>query len=98
MEDATISNPVQLSSGTELTPGGRDPVLALLADISANLKELNSTLKDHSTRLARLEIQPPSSESSPEDQKVEEASVKEVEISETHCTEEDPDNIRYAAK
>jgi hypothetical protein len=39
----------------ENTLGDRDPVLALLTEISTNLKELNSTLKNHTTRLARLE-------------------------------------------
>jgi hypothetical protein len=46
----------------------KDPVLALLSEISASLKDLNLTLKDHAERLAQLEKQKPGDESSPRDE------------------------------
>lgn len=89
---------VPLFSGIEFARSGKDPVLVLFAEINANLKELNLILKNYIIRLARLEIQQPSGESSPENQKVEPGSGNEAEISEPHRTEKDPDQIRRADK
>ena len=57
-----MSSTVPPPSNFELVPGGTEPVLALLAEISASLKELNSTLKNHTARLGRLEGQKPGCE------------------------------------
>jgi hypothetical protein len=45
----------------------KDPVLALLSEISASLKDLNSAFKDHAERLIKLEKQKPGDESGPRD-------------------------------
>jgi hypothetical protein len=45
----------------------KDPVLALLSEISATLKDLNSAFKDHAERLVKLERQKPGDESGPRD-------------------------------
>jgi hypothetical protein len=46
-EATTMSATDQHLTTPESTVSGKDPVLALLAEISANLKDLNSTLKNH---------------------------------------------------
>jgi hypothetical protein len=45
----------------------KDPVLTLLSEISASLKDLNLTFKDHAERLAKLEGQKSGGESSSRD-------------------------------
>lgn len=44
-----MSSTVPFQDSSETVIAGQGPVLALLAEISANLKELNLTLKDHTT-------------------------------------------------
>jgi hypothetical protein len=50
---------------------GQDSVLILLAEISSSLKDLNSTFRDHATRLATLEARKQDDETSLDDGKVE---------------------------
>jgi len=66
-----MSSTVPPPSNSELVRGGTEPVLALLAEISVSLKELNSILKDHTARLGRLEGQKPGCEEIPHDKDVE---------------------------
>jgi hypothetical protein len=83
-----MSTTGQHLKGLEGTLGDKDPVLALLTEISANLKELNSTLKSHTTRLARLEDPRPGDESSPKERLLEKTSGKDDKISGLHSSED----------
>jgi len=65
----------------------KDPVLTLLAEISASLKDLNLTFKDHAERLAKLEEQKPGDESGPRDGAISEQSEGDdgpIQIQSTH--------------
>jgi hypothetical protein len=85
-----MSSTVPPPSNSELVPGGTEPVLALLAEISASLKELNSTLKDHATRLGRLEGQKPGYEAAPHDKNVEATRSESEEVSVVEMREGTP--------
>jgi hypothetical protein len=74
----------------------KDPVVALLVEISGSLKELNSTLKDHTTRLARLEGQKPSGESDLKENNVGVTSGEKSSISDRHSSDGVPVSPKYA--
>jgi hypothetical protein len=71
----------------EGTLGDKDPVLVLLSEISANLKELNSTLKNHTVRLARLEETQSGDKSSQKDKISQESSWEDDKITGLHNSE-----------
>jgi hypothetical protein len=57
----------QTHDGSKTRLEEKDPVLTLLSEISASLKDLNLTFKDHAERLAKLEEQKSGGESSSRD-------------------------------
>jgi hypothetical protein len=72
----------------------KDPVLALLSEISASLKDLNLTFKNHAERLAKLEEQKPGHESGPQDDVISEQREGDDGSIRTQSAHQDPEASR----